>query len=510
MNALIDAVFTRSRTVILCLLFLLVSGLLSYLSIPKESTPDVTIALIYVSMSHEGISPQDAERLLIKPMEKELQGLTGLSEMRSTAGEGHASITLEFEAGFDSDLALNDVREKVDRGKTSLPEATDDPVVTETNLSLFPILTISLAGSLPERTMLAIARDLQDALEALPDVFGADIAGERDELLEVIVDPVVMETYGVDFETVFNLIRRNNLLVAAGAIDTGVGRMVLKVPGVIESLDEILALPVKVNGNTVVTFGDVGSVRRTYKDPQGFARLDGQPTLALEIKKRIGANLIDTVESVRAVVAERQAHWPPGLSVAFLQDQSIQTRTMLTDLQNNVLTGMVLVILVIMVALGVRSALLVGLAIPGSFLVGILVINSMGYTMNVVVLFSLILVVGMLVDGAIIVAEQADRNIANGTAPMRAYAGASKRMAWPVIASTATTLAVFFPMLFWPGMIGQFMRYMPITVLTCLIASLVMALIFIPVCGGVLATRGHTTKDHTDSTIDSSRCASSI
>lgn len=489
MKALIDAAFLRSRTVLLCLVFLLISGIISYITIPKESTPDITIPIIYVSLGHEGISPQDAERLLVKAMEKELQGLTGLKEMRSTSSEGHASIILEFDAGFDSEVALTDVREKVDRAKNKLPEATDEPVVTEINLALFPILTISLSGPVPERALLEVAKNLQDRLEGLPEVFEAEIAGERQEVLEIIVDPTVMETYGFSFESLFSLIQRNNLLVAAGAIDTGAGRMVLKVPGVIENLEDIMSLPVKVDGDTVVTFGDVGSIRRTYKDPQGFARLDGQPTLALEISKRIGANLIKTVEAVRETVANERKRWPPNIKVNFLQDQSKQTRTMLTDLQNNVLTGVILVMIVVMAALGVRSAMLVGLAIPGSFLVGILVINSMGYTMNVIVLFSLILVVGMLVDGAIIVAEQADRNIDNGMPKHQAYASAAKRMAWPVTASTATTLAVFFPLLFWPGMIGQFMRYMPTTVIICLIASLFMALIFIPVFGSLIGKK---------------------
>lgn len=489
MRVLIDAAFTRSRTVILCLLFLIIAGIASYITIPKESEPDIAIPIIYVSMHHEGISPEDAERLLVKPMEKELQSITGIKEMRSTASESHASVLLEFDAGFDSETALDDVREKVDVAKSKLPAATDEPSVNEVNIALFPVLTISLSGSLPERALLHVARDLKDKLEALPGVMEADIAGQREEVLEIVVDPVVMETYGVDFASLFNLISRNNLLVAAGAIDTGAGRMVLKVPGVIENLDDVMGMPVKVHEGKVVTFGDVGRIQRTFKDPQGFARLDGQPTLALEISKRIGANIIETIDSVKEVVEAESQLWPPNLKVGFHQDRSEQTKTMLTDLQNNVLTGVVLVMIVITLALGFRSSLLVGFAIPGSFLTGILVINAMGHTMNVIVLFSLILVVGMLVDGAIIVSELADRNIQSGMHKKRAYAESAKRMAWPVTASTFTTLAVFFPLLFWPGMVGQFMRYMPITVLTCLIASLFMALVFIPVLGGIIGRK---------------------
>ncbi len=483
MHALINAAFDRDRTVIMLLIFLLASGIVAYQSIPKESEPDVPIPIIYVSMSHDGISPDDAERLLVKPMEKELQSISGLKEMSSTASEGHASVLLEFDAGFDGDTALADVRERVDAGKSQLPAATDEPTVNEVNIALFPVLNISLSGPLPERTLIRIARALKDKLEALPGVLEADIAGEREEVLEIVVDPLVMETYQVDFDSLFSLISNNNLLVAAGAIDTGAGRMVLKVPGVIENVNDVMNLPVKVTDTAVVTFGDVATIRRTYKDPTSFARLDGQQTLVLEISKRLGANIIETIEAVRSTIEAERQRLPTTLDIGFHQDKSEDTRIMLTDLQNNVISGVVLVMIVIMATLGIRSSILVGFAIPGSFLTGIMAINAMGYTMNVVVLFSLILVVGMLVDGAIIVSELADRNIDRGIDTRTAYASASKRMAWPVIASTFTTLAVFFPLLFWPGLIGQFMRYMPITVISCLLASLSMALIFIPVIG---------------------------
>lgn len=492
MHALIDAAFDRTRTVIMLLIFLLAAGFVAYGSIPKESEPDVPIPIIYVSMNHDGISPDDAERLLVRPMEKELQSISGLKQMSSKASEGHASVLLEFDAGFDGDTAIADVRERVDAGKSQLPAATDEPTVNEVNIALFPVLNISLSGPLPERSLIRIARGFKDKLEALPGVLEADIAGEREEVLEIVVEPRVMETYQVDFDSLFGLIRNNNLLVAAGAIDTGAGRMVLKVPGVIENIEDVMNLPVKVTDTGVVTFGDVASIRRTYKDPTSFARLNGQPTLMLEISKRLGANIIETIESVRETIEAERALLPATLKIGFHQDKSAETKTMLTDLQNNVISGVVLVVIVIMATLGIRSSILVGFAIPGSFLTGIMVINAMGYTMNVVVLFSLILVVGMLVDGAIIVSELADRNIDRGLSTADAYASASKRMAWPVIASTFTTIVVFFPLLFWPGIIGQFMRYMPITVISCLLASLAMALIFIPVIGKFIGRKTAT------------------
>jgi multidrug efflux pump len=488
MYTLIEAAFNRSRVVLLVLLFLLVAGTFSWISIPKESAPDVQVPVVYVSMNHEGISPDDAERLLIRPMEKELQSVEGLKEMKSTASEGHGSIILTFFAGHDIKRALDDVREKVDMAKSELPGDTDEPIVREVNFALFPIVTIALSGPVPERALIQLARDLKDKLEAIPAVLEADIGGDRERMMEVIVDPVVMETYGVRFDQLLDIVFNNNKLVAAGALDTGSGRMVVKVPGVIEDLKDVMELPVKVEGDTVVTLGDVADVRSTFKDPQGFARVDGQSALTLEISKRIGANIIETIEEVRSIVEQERQRWPSTIEVAYLQDQSKQIKTMLSDLTNNVLTAVILVMIIIVAFLGPRSAVLVGMAIPGAFLTGILVINMMGYTLNMVVLFSLILVVGMLVDGAIVISELAERNRREGMGVAESFRAASIRMSWPVTASTMTTLAVFLPLLFWPGMVGQFMKYLPITMIICLTASLAMALVFIPVLGGALGS----------------------
>ena len=493
MLALIDAAFDRTRTAMLVLVFLLIAGGTAYLTIPKEAEPDVAIPIVYVSLSYEGISPEDAERLLVRPMEKELQGLEGLKKLTGSAGEGYASILLEFDAGFDADKAMTDVRDKVDIAKAELPDDTDEPRVSEVNVALFPVLTITLSGPVPERTLVTMARQLKDHIEAVPGVLEVDIGGDREELMEVVVQPQVMETYGVRYDELFSLVARNNQLVAAGALDTGAGRFVVKVPGIIESIDDVLTLPVKVSEGTVVTFRDVAEVRRTFKDPEGFARIDGQPAVALEVKKRIGANIIETVGQVRAVVDAIRVGWPATVKVHYLQDKSEEIREMLRDLQNNIISAILLVMVVIVAALGPRSSVLVGLSIPGSFLVGVLALHAMGYTLNIVTLFSLILVVGMLVDGAIVVTEYADRRLAEGASPRSAFMAAAKRMAWPVLTSTATTLAVFIPLLFWPGVVGQFMKYLPITVLVTLVASRAMALVFVPVLGSLVGRAG---RDH--------------
>ncbi len=494
MNAIIDAAISHSRTVLGLLVLLLCAGVIAFNDIPKEADPDVNIPIIYVSMHHDGISPEDAERLLIRPMEQELRAIEGVKEMRSSAYQGGANVTMEFDAGFDADQALTDVREKVDIAKPELPDETDEPTVNEVNISLFPILVVTLSGDVPERSLLRLARDLRDEIEGISQVLKAEIAGDREELLEVIIDPIKIESYGISAVETAEAVQGSNLLIAAGAQDTGVGRFAIKVPGLYETVFDIASTPIKVDGDSVVTLGDVAEIRRSFKDPDSFARVDGRRAVALEVSKRTGENIIDTVEAVRATVEELRTEWPETLrqavQVEYMQDKSNDIRLMLTDLQNNVLSAVLLVMIVIVAALGLRSAGLVGIAIPGSFLTAILVLFASGMTVNIVVLFSLILAVGMLVDGAIVVTEYADRKMTEGEPKARAYAMAAKRMSWPIIASTATTLAAFLPLLFWPGIVGEFMKFLPLTLLVTLSASLAMALIFVPTLGAQVGKAG--------------------
>jgi len=489
MNALIDAAFSRARVVVMALLMVLGVGAYAYTAIPKEANPEVPLPLFYVSTGLDGISPTDAERLLLEPMELEFSSIEGLEQMKSDASEGFASIQLEFSPGGDNDEALDKVRQAVDRVESELPEDARDITITEINTALFPIITAILSGPVPERTLNTLAEQLQEELEGLEGVLEAEIGGQRFEFLEVLIDPTVFQTYNLSFEELIGQIQRNNMLIAAGAIETGAGRIVLKVPGLIEDLEDVMAMPVKVRGDAVVTFADVATIRRTFEDPTSFARINGQPALALEVTKRSGANIIDTVDLVKAAVEELRADWPENVEITYLQDQSKQVKDMLNDLEANVIAAVILVMIVIVLALGGRSAILVGLSIPGAFLAGVIALWAMGYTMNIVVLFSLILVVGMLVDGAIVTTELADRKLQEGVAPREAYAYAAKRMSWPIIASTATTLSVFFPLLFWSGMVGEFMKFLPITVILTLTASLFMALVFIPVVGGLIGKR---------------------
>jgi len=342
------------------------------------------------------------------------------------------------------------------------------------------------------------ARDLRDQLESLPGILEVDIAGDREDLVEVLIDPVRAENYRQSQESLIQFIARNNELVAAGALDTGSGRFAIKVPGLFESVEDILSLPILVSDDSIVRFADVAVANRTFKDPTAFARVNGQSAVALEVTKRIGTNIIDTIAEVRRLVAREQSSWPDDIQVVFSQDKSNDIRDMLYDLQNNVIAAVLLVMMVIVAVLGLRTAGLVGLAIPGSFLAGILVIAMIGLTVNIVVLFSLIMAVGMLVDGAIVVVELADRKMAEGLPRSQAYAVASNRMAWPITAATATTLAAFMPLLFWPGIVGEFMKYLPITLIATLTASLFMALIFVPTLGSLVGRRAPDSERQTD------------
>jgi multidrug efflux pump len=490
MNAVIRAAVDHARTVLAALVLILIAGSIAYRDIPKESAPDINIPIIYVSLTYEGIAPEDAERLLLRPVEQELRGIAGLKEMRSTAFQGGGNVILEFDAGFNADLAMADVRRRVDAAKSELPDEADEPKVEEVNFSLFPVIVVGLAGAVEERALLRLARDLQDRLESLPNVLEANIAGDREELVEILVDPLLVESYGLNAQELIETVSRSNRVIAAGNVDTGRGRFAITVPGLFRSPDDILNMPVKVNDDAVVRIRDIAEVRRTFKDPEGFARVDGRPALAIEVVKRTGRNVIETIEQVQALVeAEREA-WPAGIEVSFFQDQSIGIRTMLSDLQNNVISAVLLVMIVVVAALGLRSGLLVGVAIPGSFLAGILVIGALGLTINIVVLFSLILAVGMLVDGAIVVTEYADRKMTEGEHRRDAYILAAQRMAWPITAATATTLAAFLPLVFWPGVVGEFMKFLPITLLATLTASLAMALIFVPTLGAQIGRPG--------------------
>lgn len=496
MQSAIEFSISHTRAMLLALFAILVAGLVIYNNAPKEAEPEIEIPIIYISMTHDGISPEDAERLLVRPMEQELRSLEGIKEMTASAYQGGANVQLEFMAGVDTDLALQDVREKVDAAQAELPAETEEPSVQEVKFARFdPMMVINLAGNLPERTLVAIAEDLKDEIESLTGVLEVNMAGNREEMVEIVIDPLLMESYSLRQDEILNIVSRNNRLVAAGSLQSEAGQFPVKVPGVFETTEDMLSLPVKTDGQNIVELRDVASVRRTYKDAQSYARLNGKPAIAIEVVQRGGANILETTANVRDILNSAEQQWPPGTRAIISRDKSKDVRTMLTELQNNVLSAVVLVFIVLVGILGLRSASLVGIAIPGSFLLAIMTIVTTGISINMMVLFGLIMAVGLLVDGAVVVTELADRKMAEGDSRAKAYMHASKRMAGPIVASTMTTLAAFLPLAFWPGVPGEFMKYLPITLIFVLTASLLMALMFVPTLGSLFGKPGSVNED---------------
>ena len=495
MNRLAEGIIANSRVILAGLILLLMAGWVTYKNLPKELWPDIQLPFIYVMMTLEGVSPDDAERLLARPMEQQVRTIEGLKEFRSHTYQGGASVVLEFQAGYDIDKALDDVREQVDLAKPELPEDTDEPFVQEVAFSRFPVLVVTLSGDVPERSLRTLADRLQDKIEGIPAVLEATMSGEREELVELVIDPLRVEAYGLSLDQIGTIVARSNRLVAAGTMDTGQGRFAIKVPGLFESASDILDMPLKVSGDAIVQVKDIASLRRTFKDPDSVARIDGLPAIGIEVSKRAGENIIETINEVRALVAAESQAWPPQVKVTFSQDTSKQIRDMLGELENSLITAVLLVLIVIVASLGLRGGLIVGIAVPGSFLIGIMMLAGFGISINIVVLFSLIMATGMLVDGAIILVEFADRCMLNGMDRRTAYVEATKRMAWPIFSSITTIIAAFGPMAFWPGTTGEFMKYLPITLSATLFASLLMAMIFIP-CIGALIGRPNREDTH--------------
>jgi len=489
MTGIVDWAGERARMVLAFIALTLLAGGLAYANLPKEGEPDIEIPALFISVPFPGISAEDSEKLIVKPMETELSDLDGLKSISGTAAENYAGVALEFEFGWDKSKIIADVRDRMNTVEAEIPEGAEKYSINEINFSEFPIIIINLTGQVPERTLVRVAKDLQDRLEGLEPVLEAALTGQRDEMLEVLIDPLRLESYNVTAGELINVVRNNNQLIAAGEVETASGAISVKIPSSFDEQQDIYNLPVKVNGDSVVTLGDLAEISLTFEDRTGTARYNGETTVALQVVKRKGFNIIDTSALVREEVEKERQSWPEELqnaiSVGASNDQSTQVESMVKQLEGAVLTAIALVMVVVLAALGTRSALLVGFAIPTSFLLCFILLGLMGITISNIVMFGLILAVGMLVDGAIVVVEYADRRIAEGVGPMQAFTEAAKRMFWPIVSSTATTLCAFLPMLFWPGVPGEFMGMLPVTLIFVLSASLIVALIYLPVMGGV-------------------------
>lgn len=494
-DLLIDRTLGRKRTTLLLMFVVVLFGLIGRVSIPIESSPRIDVPFFVVTVIHEGISPEDAIQLLVLPLETELASVEGIEEVQSFGSEGAATVFVEFDVEVDLDNALLDVREAVDRAKVKFPSTAEEPIVSEQSTSSFSILQINITGKdAPERMLALLAQDLKARVETIPSVLEADIRGDREELLEVIIDPSDLAAYQITIDQLMVTLQRNTRLIPAGALSSGDGRISIKVPSVIEEARDLWDLPVKVDGDIAITLKDVASIARTFKDRDNFARVNGNKTMAVYVYKRANGNEIDTANAVKALVEEWRDSTPKYVDVFYSQDQAPYALRQVRELEGNVLTALVIVMVLIVGSMGFRSGVIVGLAIPVSFLFAIGIVWVMGLTFNFMVLFGMLLGLGMLIDGAIVITEYADRKMIEGHTRNEAYALAAKRMFWPVTASVATTLAAFLPLMFWPGVSGKFMSYLPITVFAVLSGSLLYALFFGPVLGAVFGKAGSLTQ----------------
>ena len=487
MKNYIDAAVSRARTTLSVFVAIMITGFTCYLAIPAELNPDVEVPIVITTIIHQGISPEDAERLLAKPSELELKTVDGITSVSSFSSENAATIITEFDIDFESQFALSEVREAINRAKARFPADTEEPLIQEVSAATLPVVQIAVGGNgVPERVLLQVAEELQREIEILPTILEAEMVGNREQLLEAVIDPAKLETYGISNASIIQTVTSNNRLIPAGQVDTGQGSFSIKVPGLIENADDLFNLPLASNADGVLTVSDIADVRRTFKDATRYSYANGSASISLNVMKRKGTSVTEAMEQVDIVVQQIRPSLPPAVSLSYINNTAPLVIEQNMGLQGNMATAMVLVLIVVIASVGVRSGLLVTLAVPFSFFFAFIVIRLLGFTYNFMVMFGLLLGLGMLIDGAIVMVEYADRKMAEGLNARDAYRAAVDRMYWPILASTATTLAAFLPIMFWPGVSGQFMSYLPITVFAVLIGSLFYALLFAPTIGALI------------------------
>ena len=487
---MIEKILNLRKLILTFLFFFIIFGFYKYISLPKESDPDISLPVIYISFSHKGISANDSERLLIKPFEKELKNIEGVRKISSTSYLGGGNIVLEFDAGFNSNKALADTRVKIDITKNKLPEETEEPKATEVNLSRFPVLAVAISGNVEDRVIQKYAKFLKRKIESFSEVLEVATLGESEREVKIIVNPDTVENYGLTDRDVLLSIANSNLMIPAGTLSNEKGSFNLKIPSLIENRNDLLNIPIKSTQNSVVTLNDVAEIRDSFKDKVGYARNNGENAIILEISKRTGENIIETINKIKSLLNSESISLPDFLNIGIFQDESEKIKNQINDLENNVILATLIVLIIVILFMGWKSALLVSISIPSSFLLSMIILSFFNVTINVVVLFSLILSVGILIDGAIIVVEYANRRASEGIEKREVFILSARKMLIPVLASTLTTLAAFFPLIFWPGVAGEFMFFLPVTLLAVLSSSLLMALIFIPTVGGIF---GHDT-----------------
>ncbi|MFO7977848.1 MAG: efflux RND transporter permease subunit, partial [Bacteroidales bacterium] len=475
----------NKNTIFLLTLLLAVFGIFSYRTLPKELFPDVVIPIIMVQTVYPGNPPVDIENLITRPLENEINTITGIEELSSTSSQDNSSIFVEFETDIDIKVALQDVKDAVDRVRGDLPDDLPaDPMVMDIDFSEFPIVNVNLSGDFSLNELKRFADYLEEEFEAIPEISKIEITGIDEREVQINVNPLVMDSYQISFTDIENAIAQENISIAGGSVlfeDST--RWAVRTIGEFSQVRQLEDIVVKQEGGNIVYLRDLAEIAETYTYPESFARLDEEPVVSLQVVKKSGENLLSATAKIFSVLEEARSSQaiPPDLNVTITNDQSEEIRNQLSNLENSVILAVILVILVLYFFLGLKNALFVGIAIPMSMVMSFMVFGLAGIQINMIVLFSLILALGLLVDNAIVAVDNIFRHVEQGYPVLQAARIGIGEIAWPIITSTATTLSAFLPLAFWTGIVGEFMKYLPITLIIVLSSSLFVALVIVPV-----------------------------
>jgi len=486
MTKIVDFALSKAKTTLMIAFMIIIAGSYARQEISIAASPNVQLPFISVSVYLDGASPNDTSRLIAKPLENRLMTITGVKNISSRSVLSFARIFLEFEVGYDMDKALVDIKQAVEETKYELPREAEDPQISEYSEASFPVMNISIVGKSSIRQKVFYAKDLKDKIEGIEEILEANLSGAPEEVLEGVINKSRMESYGVTLSDIYYSVANNNLIIPGGTQDTGKGSFNIEVPSVIESAQDVYSIPIKVTEDAIVTLGDIADIKRTFKDFTSYARVNGLDAVTLEVRLREGANAIDASNEIRNILEGYRNTLPENLKILISDDDTIYAVEMVKELNGNIITAVVLIMVLVIASMGFRVSMLVGLSIPFCFLFTYLTFYSLGMEINFLVMMGLLLGMGMLIDGAIVITEYADKKISEGLSRAEGYKMSSKRMFYPILASTGTTMAAFIPVMLWPGFTGQFMRYLPITVFTVLIGSLIYSLVLIPVLGTYL------------------------
>ncbi|MGA2668688.1 MAG: efflux RND transporter permease subunit [Ignavibacteria bacterium] len=480
--------FVNNRSVVyILMLMILIFGIISYASLPREAAPSVQIPYVFVSTVYVGVSPQDMENLVTQEIEKEVKGIKDVKTITSVSRESFSIVSIEFNPNVIIDDALQKVRDKVSTAKTKMPKDIKEPVISEFNISDFPILYINISGNMSLANLKDMAKKLSDKIEGVQGVLSADVVGGLEREVKINVDADRLKYYNLSLNDVINTISAENINIPGGGVDVGSSNYLIRVPGEVEDPGIIGDFVIKTDQKTnPVYIRDIGQVIYGYKDRTTYSRENGTESVSIVIKKRSGENLVRINDEIKGLVEKEKQSLPPGVKISLTGDQSRIVRNTVHELENGVITGMVLVILILLLFLGIKNALLTATSIPFSFLIAFAVLNMMGITLNIVVLFTLIVVLGIIVDDAIVVMENIYRlQDTEGYSSYDASIEGPREVIKPVSIATFTIISSFLPLLFFPGIVGEFMKYMPITLIVCLLSSLLVAMIISPVQASV-------------------------